>query len=121
MMKTRGIISIETKAVIVPDTEVWMTAGEIAGLFHVRGISVESTIRKLLKEGIVKEYESCRHIRLSDKYGTDVYNMEIVIALSFKFDTGHAALFRKWLMETTTKPKKEPAILFLHHPYGTHC
>lgn len=50
--KTRGIISIETKTVVVPDMEVWMTAGEIAELLHVRGISIESAIQKLKKDVI---------------------------------------------------------------------
>ena len=39
-METRGIITIEGKAVVLPDAEVWMTTGEIASLFYVRGVSV---------------------------------------------------------------------------------
>ena len=41
-METRGIITIEEKTVVLPDAEVWMTTGEIAGLFYVRGVSVEA-------------------------------------------------------------------------------
>ena len=51
-METRGIITIEGKVVVLPDAEVWMTTGEIAGLFYVRGVSVEAAIRKLKKDGI---------------------------------------------------------------------
>ena len=43
-MDTRGIITIEGKAVVLPDAEVWMTAGELASLFYVRGVSVEAAI-----------------------------------------------------------------------------
>ena len=43
-METRGIITIEEKTVVLPDAEVWMTTGEIAGLFYVRGVSVEAAI-----------------------------------------------------------------------------
>ena len=50
-METRGIITIEEKTVVLPDAEVWMTTGEIAGLFYVRGVSVEAAIRKLKKDG----------------------------------------------------------------------
>ena len=48
-MSTRGIITIEGKAVGLPDADVWMTAGELASLFYVRGVSVEAAIRKLKK------------------------------------------------------------------------
>ena len=120
-MDTRGIITIEGKAVVLPDAEVWMTAGELASLFYVCGVSVEAAIRKLKKDGIV-DGGSCRRIRLSDGRGyTDIYGMETVIALSFRFDTGQAALFRKWLCRTAACSKKEPTVLFLHHPHGVYC
>ena len=120
-MDTRGIITIEGKPVVLPDAEVWMTAGELASLFYVRGVSVEAAIRKLKKDGIV-DGGSCRRIRLSDGRGyTDIYGMETVIALSFRFDTGQAALFRKWLCPTAARSKKGTTVLFLHHPRGAYC
>ena len=64
-METRGIITIEGKAVVLPDAEVWMTTGEIASLFYVRGVSVEAAIRKLRKDGIA-DSGSCRRIRLQE-------------------------------------------------------
>ena len=119
-METRGIITIEEKTIVLPDTEVWMTTGEIASLFYVRGVSVEAAIRKLQKEGIA-DGGSYRRIRLGENGYTDIYGMETVIALSFRFDTGQAALFRKWLARTVACPKKEPTVLFLHHPHGAYC
>ena len=91
-METRGIITIEEKTVVLPDAEVWMTTGEIAGLFYQEA----------------KGY-------------TEIYGMETVIALSFRFDTGQAALFRKWIARTMACSKKEPTVLFLHHPHGAYC
>ena len=120
-METRGIITIEEKTVVLPDAEVWMTTGEIAGLFYVRGVSVEAAIRKLKKDGIA-DGGSCRRIRLQEAKGyTEIYGMETVIALSFRFDTGQGALFRKWLARTVACSKKEPTVLFLHHPHGAYC
>ena len=110
-METRGIITIEEKTVVLPDAEVWMTTGEIAGLFYVRGVSVEAAIRKLKKDGIA-DGGSCRRIRLQEAKGyTEIYGMETVIALSF----------RKWLARTVACSKKEPTVLFLHHPHGAYC
>lgn len=119
-METRGIITIEEKTVVMPDTEVWMTTGELASLFYVRGVSLEAAIRKLKKEGIA-DGGSCRHIHLNERCYTEVYGMEMVIALSFRFDTGQAALFRKWIARTVAQSKKEPTVLFLHHPRGAYC
>ena len=91
-----------------------MTTGEIASLFYVRGVTVEAAIRKLRKDGIA-DGGSCRRIRLQEAKGyTEIYGMETVIALSFRFDTGQAALFRKWLARTVACSKKEPTVLFLH-------
>ena len=83
----------------MPDAEVWMTIGELANLFYVRGVSVEAAIRRL----------------------GEVYGMETVIALSFRFDTGQAALFRKWIARTAARSGKEPTVMFLHYPHGTYC
>ena len=52
-METRGIITIEEKTVVLPDAEVWMTTGEIAGLFYVRGVSVrDCTASRLLVHAV---------------------------------------------------------------------
>lgn len=104
----------------MPDAEVWMTIGELANLFYVRGVSVEAAIRRLGKDGIMGG-ESCRRIRLGEKCYTEVYGMETVIALSFRFDTGQAALFRKWIAWTAARSEKEPTVMFLHYPHGTYC
>ncbi len=118
-METRGIIKIGNRSVVLPDAEVWMTTGELASLFYVRGVSVEAAIRRLKKEGFA-DGGACRHIRLSERCYTEVYGLEIVIALSFRFDTGQAALFRKWIARTVAQSKKEPTVLFLQHP-GGYC
>lgn len=119
-MEKRGIITIEGRTVVIPDTEVWMTAGEIANLFYVRGVSVEAAIRKLLKDRVA-DCADCRRIRLDEKCYTNVYGMGTVIALSFRFDTGAAALFRKWLARTMARPKKGTMVLLLHHQSGIYC
>ncbi len=119
-METRGVITIENRTVVMPDAEVWMTTGELASLFYVRGVSVEAAIRRLKKEGFA-DGGACRHIRLSEKCYTEVYGMEIVIALSFRFDTGQAALFRKWIARTAARSGKEPTVMFLHYPHGMYC
>ena len=80
----------------MPDAEVWMTIGELANLFYVRGVSVEAAIRRLGKDGIMGG-ESCRRIRLGEKCYTEVYGMETVIALSFRERAyGHVPALSAW-------------------------
>lgn len=66
----------EESAVTISNTEIWMTANEIADLFYVHVGAVTTTIRRLQKEGIVKEHEACRY-ELPEGYEVNVYNMEI--------------------------------------------
>ena len=49
----RDIIIIEDKAVCVTGNEVWMTAGEIAGLFHTGVPAVNAAIRAVLKTDVL--------------------------------------------------------------------
>ena len=50
----RDIIIIEDKAVSVTGNDVWMTAGEIAGLFHTGVPAVNAAIKAILKAGRVR-------------------------------------------------------------------
>ena len=54
---TRGIIIMEDKMVGVTGNDVWMTAGEIAGLFHTGVPAVNAAIRYVLKTDMLSDYE----------------------------------------------------------------
>ena len=83
------MITIEGKAVVLPDAEVWMTAGELASLFYVRGVSVEAAIRKLKKDGIV-DGGSCRRIASGLPVGRHVPRKSLR-SCSCTIRTGHVA------------------------------
>ena len=55
----RDIIIIEDKAVSVTGNDVWMTAGEIAGLFHTGVPAVNAAIKAILKADVLSDYEVC--------------------------------------------------------------
>ena len=73
----RDIIIIEDKAVSVTGNEVWMTAGEIAGLFHTGVPAVNAAIKAILKADVLSDYEVCRYIQLENGLYADVYSLEI--------------------------------------------
>ena len=56
----RDIIIIEDKAVSVTGNEVWMTAAEIAGLFHTGVPAVNAAIKAVRKTDVLNDYEVCR-------------------------------------------------------------
>ncbi|WP_455665043.1 hypothetical protein [Phocaeicola sp.] len=117
----RDIISIEDKTVIVTGNDVWMTAAEIADLFNVGGAQVNNAIKKILKNDVLKDYEVYKYIHLNEKCSVDVYNMEVIIPLSFQWDTYYTNVFRKWLVQKTFSEKKEKQPIFIQCGKGYIC
>ena len=83
----RDIIIIEDKTVSVTGNDVWMTAGEIAGLFHTGVPAVNAAIKAILKADVLSDYEVCRYIQLENGLYADVYSLEIIIPVSFRLNT----------------------------------
>ena len=103
----RDIIIIEDKAVSVTGNDVWMTAGEIARLFHTGVPAVNAAIKAILK---------------TDVLYADVYWLEIIIPVTFRLSTYHAHLFRRWLMDKALAKDKHTAyMLFVHSGKGGYC
>ena len=100
----RGIIYNNGHTIVITDNEIWMTSWEIADLFYVKPASINHAVKRVLKEGVLIESQVCRYTCLENGNYADVYNMEMVIALSFRFDTGHSILFRRWLIQKVLTP-----------------
>ena len=107
----RQVITIQAECVIYAPHlgEVWMTAWEIAELFYVSGVTVKNTIKRVWKQGALKEFETYRYIKLDNGNSADVYNLEMVMAIAFQIDTFHAKLFRDWMVEKIAQ-KKQSAV-----------
>ncbi|MDU7598159.1 MAG: lipofamily protein [Bacteroides fragilis] len=94
----RGIITNNGQGIHISDGEVWMAAWEIADLFYTTAGVINSRIKAILKVNVLKKYDICQCIKLENGNSTDVYNLNMIIALSYQIDTGHSAAFRKWLI-----------------------
>lgn len=94
------MITIQEECVIYAPHlgEVWMTAWKIAELFYVSGVTVKNTIKRIWKQGALKEFETYRYIKLDNGNSADVYNLEMVMAIAFQIDTFQAKLFREWIV-----------------------
>lgn len=110
----RDIIRIEGKSILVTGQNIWMSAAEIADLFNVTAASVNNTIRGILKTDILNDYEVCRTVHIDGRVNLDVFNMELIVPLAYRFNTYYTALFRKWLVRKATTEAKEQPPIFLH-------
>ena len=90
----RDIIIIEDKAVSVTGNEVWMTATEIAGLFHTTVPAVNA----------------------------DVYALEIIIPVAFRLNTYNTHLFRTWLVgKALSKDNRQAYVMFIQNGKVGYC
>lgn len=92
----RDIIIIEDKAVSVTGNDVWMTATEIAGLFHTTVPAVNAVIKAVRKSDVLNDYKVCRYMQLENGLYADVYAPEIIILIAFRLNTYNTYLFRMW-------------------------
>ena len=114
----RGIITIgENGKVHIPTTPVWMSACEIADLFGVFSGKVNSHIKSIFKEGLLREDEVMQ--TLSFKGGAvDLYNLEMITMLSFRFPSPQAKSFRKWIIRRLTEKKRTSPPLLVCYGKG---
>ena len=115
----REIITIgENGKVHIPvTTPVWMSACEIAALFGVFSSKINSHIKSIFKEGLLREDEVMR--TLSFKGGAvDLYNLEMITMLSFHFASPEAKSFRQWIIERLTEKKRTSPPLLVCYGKG---
>ena len=115
----REIISIgENGKVHIPTAPVWMSACEIADLFGVFSGKVNSHIKSIFKEGLFREYEVMRRLLFKDG-AVDLYNIEMIKMLSFRFASPQAKSFRKWIIGRLTEKKRtSPPLLMCYNKDG---
>lgn len=118
----RDIIIIEDKTVSVTGNEIWMTAGEIAGLFHTGVPAVNAAIKAILKADVLSDYEVCRYIQLENGLYADVYSLEIIIPVAFRLNTYCTHVFRTWLVgKALSKEKRQAYVMFIQNGKTGYC
>ena len=114
----REIITIgENGKVHIPTTPVWMSACEIADLFGVFSGKISSRIKSIFKEGLLREDEVMQTPLFRDG-SVDLYNLEMITMLSFRFASLHAQLFRKWAIRKLTQKKSTTPLLVCYNKDG---
>ena len=98
MTMKRGIIRMtEGGKVSMPLIDVWMTREEIADMFGLPEASVFRAIRSIYKKG-----ERIPFPRQESKGWTmEVYNLDLIIYLTYKLPSRNALVFRKYMINKT--------------------
>ena len=117
----RGIITNNGQGIHISDGEVWMTSWEIADLFYTTAGAINATIKWILKTNTLKNLEVCKYIKLENGNNADVYNLDMVIALSYQIDTGHSIAFRKWLINKVQSSRKNNVSFFVQLGDKFYC
>lgn len=105
-MNEHGIVSI-------PNGEIWMNEMELTDLFGVIAPTVRAAIRAIYKNGVLKEYEAQKYIRLENGCFADVYNFPMVVALAFRINSYGAQQVRNTLLERMYLQKEKASTFFL--------
>lgn len=97
-ISSNGYVSIE----LSNDKTVWMNKSEIASLFAVSGAVVESNLRTLLKSNSLFRGRCIREVKEQIngiQCRIELFNLDIIIALSFKIDSYVCAYFSEWCVK----------------------
>ncbi|MEI6378570.1 MAG: virulence RhuM family protein [Candidatus Falkowbacteria bacterium] len=88
----------------VEDGNVWLAQKLIAKLFDVEINTINYHLKEIFKSRELEESSVIRKFRItaSDNktYDTNHYNLEVIIAIGFKVNTGRAMEFRRWAGKT---------------------
>ena len=113
----RGIIRMTEDGIItMPDKDVWMTVDEIADMLFVSSATVFRMIRSIYNKGIAHEEDTHGSFRLFPyRPNIDVYNLEMVIHLTYAIDSGNSRKFRQFIMNRLMgKPMYENVCITIH-------
>jgi hypothetical protein len=112
MMNTGYIHINEHSVFILPfNGEIWMTVAQIADLFGVFTSAITANIKSIFKNGILDESEVCHAYSTSDRI-TYLYNLEMIIALSYRLRSRKAGFFREWVHDRISFPLIVPEMGF---------
>ena len=103
----------EDTRIFATGNNVWMNAGEIADLFNITAASVNRAVKRVLKADVLNDYEVMKLLRLDNGLLMEFYSLELIIVLSYKWNTFYTNLFRKWMMKRMFESRKEIIPMFL--------
>lgn len=103
-MKNTKIKISDNGAVHIPRT-VRMSIEEIAELFEIFYQAVKKNIRSIEELGICTGDQSMSGTVEGAKIVSDYNGLDMIIAIAFRVQSAKANIFRKWIIDRSTKPE----------------
>ena len=104
----RAIITIsESGKVNIPSDNVWMSEMELVELFGVIAPTFRAAIRAIYKSETLCPVTTQRCDLATPKSWATYYNLEVVIALAFRFNTYEASKIRHKVLESLCQRKEK--------------
>lgn len=94
---------IEAKLV---NCTVWLTKNEIAVFFNVFTSSVDNHLRAIFKSSLLRKEDVTRNYQYEKsnrQCETTLYNLEVLIFISYRIASYEAQVFREWVLKALTK------------------
>ncbi|MBX9049656.1 hypothetical protein HCH04_15195 [Bacteroides thetaiotaomicron] len=87
---------------------VWMTKYEIARMFDVLVPMVTANLKVIYSTKELSEVWTVKYLTYTQKNGqvchTELYNLDVIIALAFRMKGGFCHRFREWIREQAKRP-----------------
>jgi len=115
-MDTGSIKISSTGVKITPvNGTVWMTKHQIADLFEVFVSKVGCNILSILKSGVLWEPDVCRTYHYNNGNFVEQYNLEMIIAVSFRIKSRNAEVFRRFIIEKSFRIENTTRLILPIH------
>lgn len=96
----REIVTIKDGIVNIPQSvDIWMTQHEIAYLLDCFISKVNTNIHAILKSEVLDKTCVCRTHRYENGDLIEQYNLEMIMALSFRIKSPNATSLRRYMMK----------------------
>ena len=103
----RAVITIsESGRVNIPSNDVWMSEMELVELFGVTAPTLRTTIKAIYKSGALNSTTTQRCDVVTSASWATFYNLEVIIALAFRFSTYEASRIRQKVLEALCQRKE---------------
>ena len=110
----RAIITIrESGRVNIPSGNVWMSEMELVELFGVIAPTLRAAIRAIYKSETLRPVTTQRCDLVTHKSWVTYYNLEVVVALTFRLNTYEASKIRQKVLESICQRKENGINLFI--------
>lgn len=110
----RAIITIsESGRVNIPSKSVWMPEMELVELFGVIAPTLRAAIRAIYKSETLCSVTTQQCDLATTKSWATFYNLEVVTALAFRFNTYEASLIRQKVLESLYQRKENGISILL--------